>query len=90
MKYILIYLIVINIVAFALFAYDKRQAKNGGWRIREVTLLLSCFLGGWAGGLAAMSICHHKTRKPLFYIGIPVIIVLHTLLLSIALDQGRI
>ncbi|MCR4747619.1 MAG: DUF1294 domain-containing protein [Clostridiales bacterium] len=90
MKFFIAYLVIINVAAFLLFAYDKRQAKSGGWRVPEATLLMSCFLGGSVGGLAAMNFCRHKTKKPLFYIGVPVIIAIHALLLAFCYHKGMI
>ena len=39
MKTILIYLIVINVVTFVIYGYDKWQSQHGGWRISERALL---------------------------------------------------
>lgn len=87
---LLIYLAAINLITFLAFAYDKRQAKNGGWRVKEATLLFLCAAGGSLGGLAAMNFCRHKTKKPAFYIGIPIIIACHTLIVSWMLHSGRL
>ena len=88
MKYVIIYWVVVNIVTFGLFAYDKRQAKNGGWRIKEATLLFFCAAGGAVGGLCAMNFCRHKTKKPAFYIGLPVILALHALIIAYFYHRG--
>lgn len=85
--FVLIDLLIMNITAFVAFAYDKKQAINHGWRVSEKTLLALCALGGSFGALAAMNIYHHKTKKPAFYIGIPVIIAAHTLLFSYIFDN---
>lgn len=65
-KYILIYLGIINIISFALFFIDKEKAKRDRWRIQERTLHTTSFLGGVLGSIAAMILFHHKTKKPLF------------------------
>jgi uncharacterized membrane protein YsdA (DUF1294 family) len=57
-----------NAGAFGLFAYDKRQAIKHQWRIPEKTLHLTALLGGWIGGLAAMSTFRHKSKKKAFQI----------------------
>ena len=90
MRYLVIYLLVLNVITFFLFAYDKRQAKRGGWRVEEAVLLFCCAAGGAAGGLAAMNFCRHKTKKPAFYIGLPVIIALHALILAYIYHAGWI
>lgn len=72
---IAIWALVAGIVSFTLFGIDKRKAKKQQWRIPEATLLLSCALGGSIGGLLAMYIFHHKTRKPKFKFGVPAILL---------------
>ena len=43
------YLIGINLLAFSLMGLDKRQARRGGRRVRERTLLLAAAAGGSVG-----------------------------------------
>ena len=49
------YMALINGAAVALFFYDKRQALSGGWRVPEKQLQLTALMGGWIGGLWAVS-----------------------------------
>ena len=76
-KYILIYSIVINLITFIVFAIDKICAIKKKWRYKEVSLLGMCFVGGAIGGFLAMHLFRHKTKKKLFVIGVPLIIVIH-------------
>ena len=69
------YVLLINLFAFSLFGIDKRKAVKRKWRIPEATLLTVAALGG-AGALLGMYTFHHKTRKPKFYIGIPLILLI--------------
>ena len=62
------YLIVMSIIAYILYAADKKRAKKGVWRIRERTLLLFGFFGGAAGALIAMETLRHKTKHTGFWI----------------------
>ncbi len=71
-----LYLILINIITFALYAIDKLNAKTDSWRISERMLILFAIAGGAVGALLGMYICRHKTRKAKFKIGVPVILVL--------------
>ena len=71
MRYLMYYLIIINIAAWLMYGLDKWKAKSGAWRIPERTLLLTAFLGGAAGALAGMLLFRHKTRKPKFIVGVP-------------------
>lgn len=82
MKYVLIYLICINLVAFSLFGIDKQRAVNGEWRISEKTLMVSAAAGGSAGALIGMKVFHHKTLKKKFSVGIPVILVVQLIFAS--------
>ena len=49
---------------------------RGGWRVRESTLLIVSALGGSIAMLLTMLLIRHKTRKPKFMLGIPLIIIL--------------
>ncbi|MBP3382139.1 MAG: DUF1294 domain-containing protein [Clostridia bacterium] len=71
-----IYLLCINIAAFLVTAADKRFAKRQKRRVRERTLILLAAAGGALGTFLAMELCRHKTKKPLFYIGVPLLLFL--------------
>ena len=81
LKYLIIYLIVINLVAFLAMYVDKRKAKYGKWRIPEQTLFILALIGGSIGAIAGMYIFMHKTKKLRFSIGFPVILVLQIILI---------
>ena len=72
----LVYIILISLISALACIIDKMSAINGGWRIRERTLLLLCFLGGSAMMYIVMRIICHKTRHNKFMLGIPLIILL--------------
>lgn len=72
-----VYLIGINVITFILFAIDKAKARKGKWRISEAMLLGLSFVGGSIGGLLAMNIFHHKTKKPSFKRGLPIMLIIH-------------
>lgn len=81
LKYLIIYLIVINLVAFLAMYVDKRKAKYGKWRIPEQTLFILALIGGSIGAIAGMYIFRHKTKKLRFSVGFPVILVLQIILI---------
>ncbi len=81
MKYFIIYLVVINLIAFLAMYIDKRRAKYGKWRIPEQTLFILALIGGSIGAIAGMYTFRHKTKKLRFSIGFPVILVLQILLI---------
>lgn len=80
-KYIIFYLIVVNMITFIAFMRDKNKAKKNKWRIPEKTLMGLVIIGGAIGGFAGMKVFHHKTRKPLFRYGIPCVIIVEVLIL---------
>ena len=77
---LLIYLILINIIAIIVTAYDKYCAARNKWRVKESTLLLISVLGGGVFMYITMQIIRHKTKKLKFMLGIPLIIILQFLI----------
>lgn len=71
---LLLYLFLINAVAFLLMLVDKQKARKNLWRIPERTLFLSALLGGSVGAIAGMYAFHHKTRHLSFTLGMPAIL----------------
>ena len=71
-----IYLSAINLAAFAAFGIDKGRAKRGAWRIPEARLMLFALFGGSVGALFGMVLFRHKTKKPLFVLGVPAALLL--------------
>lgn len=76
MKYFLIYLLIVNAIAFLLMLIDKQKAKKKKWRIPEATLMGFAAIGGSIGALMGMYTFRHKTLHKKFTIGIPAILIL--------------
>ena len=74
MRYIIIYIVLINILSILAIAHDKSAARNHEERVRESSLFALAFLGGGFGMWLAMYVFHHKTRKKRFTIGVPLIL----------------
>ena len=70
-----VYLLIVNVAAFAVYGADKRRARQGRWRVPEKTLFLLAIVGGSVGALLGMWCFHHKTRHWYFRYGIPAILV---------------
>ena len=81
LSYIAVYLFVINLAGFIVMAIDKSKARRNKWRVPEAILFLFAIFGGSIGCLLGMRIFHHKTQKPRFYIGMPVILGIQVLVL---------
>ena len=71
----------VNLAVFIMYGVDKYKAKHEKWRIPESTLVISAILG-IIGGLLGMLVFRHKTRKPKFAIGLPVIFICEAVLVS--------
>lgn len=65
---VLLLAIPLNVINFLLFGYDKFQAKRGGWRIPEKSLLGLTLFGAGIGALVGMLLFRHKTRKNIFWL----------------------
>lgn len=87
-KVLTVYLGMINVIAFAVFAIDKFKAVRDKRRIRIVTLLGLAFIGGSMGGLLAMYLFKHKTQKDYFTIGIPLIILMQIVVIFYVMNIG--
>lgn len=88
MKIFIIYLLIINIVAVAATAHDKRAARLHRHRVSESTLLLLAALGGAPAMYLTMLIIRHKTRKPKFMLGIPLIFLAEAAVVLVFLHYG--
>ena len=82
------YLALINLVLFVLMGRDKAAARQGKRRTPETTLLALAVLGGSAGGLLGMLLFRHKTLKPAFRIGFPLILICQLLLAGWLMKLG--
>lgn len=83
MKYLLSYLIIVNVIAFIFYFVDKKKAEKGKWRIKESTLLALSFIGGGVGSFIGMKLFRHKTQKLKFKIGVPVLFIISILMIYV-------
>lgn len=58
--------LVLSVVTFMLYGWDKVSARGGHWRTEESTLNGLALLGGWPGGWIAQHAWRHKSRKASF------------------------
>lgn len=75
-KWMIGYVVLVNLVTFLIYGLDKWKAKRDGWRIPEKTLLGLAAVGGSVGAFAGMQVFRHKTKHMKFVIGVPVIFLL--------------
>lgn len=81
MKYLYLYLIIINAAGLLSMLVDKQKARKGAWRIPERTLMTIAAIGGSLGSFLGMQLFRHKTKHPKFYIGIPMLLAAQVWLL---------
>lgn len=73
---LLIYLLLINLIAFLMMGADKRHSRReGARRIPEKRLFLAAALGGSLGAVLGMRAFRHKTRHWYFVWGMPAILL---------------
>ena len=73
-------LLLINLITFAAYGYDKFCARRGAWRVPEIRLLLLAAVGGSLGALLPMFLYRHNTKHQKYTIGVPVILGLQIFL----------
>ena len=66
MSIIYSYFLIVSLVSFILFGYDKYLARNHKRRIPESTLLAWSYIGGSVGAGIGMWVFKHKTSKRSF------------------------
>ena len=81
--------IVINIITFLVFGYDKWRAKNNKRRVSEFNLLLLAGIGGTIGGIVSMYLFKHKTNKFSFILSFYAIAILQIVLLYFGIQAFK-
>lgn len=67
MTYFLYYIVLVNVITFLVYAFDKFLSQHQKRRVPESWLHFLTLIGGGAGALAGQQICRHKTSKPSFF-----------------------
>ena len=88
MRYLEIYICLINIVAIIVCIADKIKAQRGKWRISEKTLFSLSAIGGAFGMFLTMVIIRHKTKHKNFMVGLPFMFLVHGVLLLLYLQRN--
>jgi uncharacterized membrane protein YsdA (DUF1294 family) len=77
-------IVAANILAFLVYGYDKQQARNGGWRVSEGTLVMLAVVGG-VGAWTGCEVFRHKTHKRSFRTYLVGAVIAHIMLVFAAL-----
>lgn len=83
--FIVTYVLLVNLVAFALMGIDKKKAIKGAFRIPEATLFIVALIGGSIGSIIGMYTFRHKTRHFSFVFGMPAILVFQIIIIILLL-----
>jgi uncharacterized membrane protein YsdA (DUF1294 family) len=76
LTYLIAYIVLVNIIGFALMGIDKRKARINAFRVPEATLFAMAIIGGSLGSFLGMHLFRHKTKHLSFIIGMPAILVI--------------
>lgn len=72
----------INLLAYFMMVYDKMQAKRNRSRVPEKYLFILAFFMGALGIYLGMKWpVYHKSAKPSFRLGIPVLMILNAIVI---------
>jgi uncharacterized membrane protein YsdA (DUF1294 family) len=82
-RWLLGYVAVINLLTFGVYAWDKRRARAGGWRVAEFQLHLLELIGGWPAAWVAQRALRHKCTKKRYQVVYWLILIIYQL---VALD----
>ena len=77
---LIIYIILINLIAYLIMWFDKYQSKKKRNRVPENRLFFIAFFLGAVGIYFGMKYpIYHKAAKSSFKIGIPILIILNVI-----------
>jgi len=79
MKFVFLYLVIVNYIAFSLFHLDKERAIKGKRRVSEKNLLSVVAFGGTLGAWIGMNRYQHKTKKRSFKLWFYSVLILQVL-----------
>lgn len=74
-------ILIVNIISFGIFGYDKFLAKRHRRRISENMLLTSTFFAGTVGAALGMLVFRHKISKKSFLLKFGLIVVIQAILI---------
>jgi uncharacterized membrane protein YsdA (DUF1294 family) len=79
------YLAGVNLVTFAMYAWDKRAAGKKRHRVPERSLLAAALLGGSPAAFVAGRLLSHKTVKRSFRVRFALVVIIQLALIALAI-----
>lgn len=83
----IVYVFIINLLAFVTMGVDKKRARRHEYRISEQTLWMLAIIGGGTGAFLGMKHFHHKTKHQAFRLGFPLLMAIQLVLFGCILYQ---
>ncbi len=83
---ILIVYLILNVIAFLAYVWDKYKAKNDKWRTKESTLIILALFGPF-GATIGMQLVRHKTQKLKFKL-VYLFLILHVIAIGYLVYAG--
>ena len=80
---------LVNLAVFGIYGLDKKKAIMGEWRTPEKNLIAAAVMGA-PGALIGMIVFRHTIRKPKFYIGVPMILVIEAVIVFMLVTKTDI
>jgi uncharacterized membrane protein YsdA (DUF1294 family) len=71
------YYLLLNLLTFLIWGFDKWRAQHQRWRVSERVLFSLILIGGGLGALLGMQVFRHKTRKTRFWVAAVLGCILH-------------
>lgn len=69
--------LVLSLITYFVYAWDKAAAQSGHWRTEEATLHLLSLAGGWPGAMLAQRNLRHKSKKTSFRVNFWITVLLN-------------
>ena len=82
---LVVYFLLVNILTFVVYGFDKQAARKGEQRVPENVLLLLALVGGTPAAYAARNYFRHKTIKRPFITRLRLILIFQIGILLLSL-----
>jgi uncharacterized membrane protein YsdA (DUF1294 family) len=83
------YVVVVGALTYGVYAYDKRRAEAGEWRVPETTLHVLEIAGGWPAAFLAQRWLRHKCSKRRYQFMFWLIVALYQVVAFDSLQDWR-
>ena len=80
--------VLLSLLTYAVYWWDKRKAQTRQWRTPESTLQWLSLLGGWPGALLAQRYLRHKSKKQAFRVVFWLAVSVNLIVLSYLIAKG--